>query len=155
MDGAQVIVATDVVSQTNDRGQLAPMVKAARQELGERLPVVLADAGYFSVEALEDQTLQESEVLVSPDLRRSLRRQGAAAGHRLATAMREKLGSEWGRRLYAARAGLVEPVFAQVKAIRGLRQFLVRGLEAVRWEWRLICLTHNLLKLWRWRQVSA
>jgi len=155
VDGAQVIVATDVVSQTNDRGQLAPMVKAAQRELGMSLPVVLADAGYFSVEGLEDAALRESEVLVSPDARRSLRNQGEAAGHPLVTGMREKLGTEWGRRLYAARAGLVEPVFAHIKAIRGLRQFLVRGLEAVRGEWRLICLTHNLLKLRRWRKVSA
>lgn len=153
VDGAQVIVATEVVTQTNDRGQLAPMVKAARQELGERLSVVLADAGYFSVEGLEDEALRETEVLVSPDARPSLRNQEAEAGHGLASGMREKLRTERGRRLYTARAGMVEPVFAQIKAIRGLRQFLVRGLECVRCEWRLICLTHNLLKLRRWRQA--
>src|SRR6202521_3432819 len=153
--GGQVIVATDVVSQTNDRGQLAPMVKAAQRELGSSLPVVLADAGYFSLEALEDPALQQSEVLVSPDARRGRAAKGLDQGHPLTTRMRERLASESGRRLYAARAGLVEPVFAYIKAIRGLRQFLLRGLDAVRGEWRLMCLTHNLLKLRRARQVLA
>jgi hypothetical protein len=155
VSGGQVIVATDVVSQSNDRGQLAPMVKAAQQELGTGLPVVVAYAGYFSIEALEDEALQQSEVLVSPDARRGRATKGLDRGHRLTTRMRDRLATESGRRLYAARAGLVEPVFAYIKAIRGLRQFLVRGLEAVRSEWRLICLTHNLLKLRRTRQVLA
>ena len=31
----------------------------------------------------------------------------------------------------------------------GFRQFSLRGLEAVGDEWRIICLTHNLLKLFR------
>lgn len=156
VDGAQqVIVATEVVSQPNDRGQLAPMVKAAQQELGTCLPVVVADAGYFSVEALEDEALRASEVWVSPDARRSVRTNRADTGHGVAARMRERLATESGRRLYAARAAIVEPVFAHIKAIRGLRQFLVRGLAAVRCEWRLICLTHNLLKLRRWRQVLA
>ena len=153
--GGQVIVATDVVSQTNDRGQLAPMVKAAQRELGSRLPVVVADAGYFSLEALADEALQQSEVLVSPDARRGRSAKGWDRGHLLTTRMRERLATESGRRLYAARAGLVEPVFAYIKAIRGLRQFLLRGLDAVQREWRLMCLTHNLLKLRRARRVLA
>ncbi len=45
----------------------------------------------------------------------------------------------------------VEPVFGQIKQWRGFRQFLLRGLEKTRAEWRLICLTHNLLKLHRFR----
>lgn len=77
------------------------------------------------------------------------------AGGEVAAQMRERLATEWGRRWYAKRAGMVEPVFGYIKAVRGLRQFLRRGLAAVRHEWRLICLTHNLLKLRRWRQQTA
>jgi hypothetical protein len=40
-------------------------------------------------------------------------------------------------------------VFGQIKDARGFRRFLLRGLEVVRAEWRLIALTHNLLKLFR------
>ncbi len=51
--------------------------------------------------------------------------------------------------LYAARKKIVEPVFGQIKAARGIRKFLLRGLKKVSGEWQLICLTHNLLKIWR------
>ncbi|MSQ07182.1 MAG: hypothetical protein EXR46_08390 [Dehalococcoidia bacterium] len=54
-----------------------------------------------------------------------------------------------GRRLYKLRGVLVEPVFGQVKAGQGFRQFMRRGLEAAASEAVLIGTTHNLLKLWR------
>ena len=41
----------------------------------------------------------------------------------------------------------MEPVFGQIKQGRGLRQFLLRGLDRVKAEWLLICTGHNLLKL--------
>ncbi len=44
---------------------------------------------------------------------------------------------------------IVEPVFGQTKEWRGFRRFLLRGLQKARAEWKLICLTHNLLKLFR------
>jgi hypothetical protein len=44
---------------------------------------------------------------------------------------------------------IVEPVFAQVKHVRGFRQFLLRGLQQVEAEWLLVCMTHNLLQLFR------
>ncbi len=40
----------------------------------------------------------------------------------------------------------------QIKEGRGLRRFLLRGLEKVDAEWHLIAATHNLLKLFRYRQ---
>ena len=63
--------------------------------------------------------------------------------------MAEKLRSAAGKLLYAARKHIVEPVFGQIKSARGIRAFLLRGLEKVSAEWQLICLTHNLLKIWR------
>jgi hypothetical protein len=63
--------------------------------------------------------------------------------------MANKLRTLRGRVLYAARKHIVEPVFGQIKQIRGFRKFLLRGLEFVSAEWQLICLTHNLLKIWR------
>jgi hypothetical protein len=50
----------------------------------------------------------------------------------------------------ARRKGIVEPVFGQSKAARGFRRFLLRGLQKIRRAWRLGCLGHNLLKLWRY-----
>jgi hypothetical protein len=61
--------------------------------------------------------------------------------------MVRKLTTLRGRRIYARRKAIVEPVFGQIKHARGFRQFLRRGLERVQQEWGLICLSHNLLKL--------
>ena len=63
--------------------------------------------------------------------------------------MRHKLNSAAGKALSAARKRIVEPVFGQMKSARGIRQFLLRGLEKVSAEWQSIGLTQNLLKIWR------
>jgi Transposase DDE domain len=51
--------------------------------------------------------------------------------------------------VYARRQVIVEPVFGQLKEVRGFRRFLLRGLQKIRGAWRLICLTQHLLTLWR------
>ena len=51
------------------------------------------------------------------------------------------------RSRYRLRKYTVEPVFGQIKEGRGIRRFLLRGLEKVRCEWQIICATHNLRKL--------
>lgn len=60
-----------------------------------------------------------------------------------------KLDTPRGRRIYKKRAAAIEPVFAQIKHNRSIRTLSRRGLAAVDSEWKLICATHNLLKLWR------
>jgi transposase len=119
---------------------------------------VVADAGYFNIDMLQDEALQGKQVLVSPDSRLAIKEQEPGKRkcmHELAQQMRAKLGTEEGRRQYAQRAAIVEPVFAWIKQVRGIRGFLVRGTAAVRGEWRLICLTQNLLKLRRFRGAQA
>jgi hypothetical protein len=49
---------------------------------------------------------------------------------------------------------VVEPVFGQIKQARGFRQFLLRGVEKVRAEWTMICIAHNLLKLFTLAKVA-
>jgi hypothetical protein len=63
--------------------------------------------------------------------------------------MKRKLGSAAGRDIDRMRKAIVEPVFGQIKEWRGFRRFSLRGLEKVRGEWNLVCLTHNPLKLFR------
>jgi hypothetical protein len=63
--------------------------------------------------------------------------------------MTAKLTSDDGKACYAKRKETVEPVFGQIKDGRGARRFLRRGLRACGAEWKLLCGTHNLLKLWR------
>jgi Transposase DDE domain len=67
----------------------------------------------------------------------------------LRAAMAAKLASEQGKACYAMRKQTVEPVFGQPKEWQGARRFTRRGLAACDAEWKLLCGTHNLLKLWR------
>jgi Transposase DDE domain len=64
--------------------------------------------------------------------------------------MQAKLKTAAGRAVYARRKAIVEPVFGQIKEARGFRRFPLRGLGQIRGEWRLVCLTHDLLKIWRY-----
>ena len=66
-------------------------------------------------------------------------------------AMRALLATPRGKQVYSRRKCTVEPVFGQIFAARGFRQFLLRGMRKVRFEWTFLCLTHNLLKLFRAR----
>jgi hypothetical protein len=68
--------------------------------------------------------------------------------------MAAKVRTPAGKALYARRTVIVEPVFGQIKEARGFRRFLLRGLATIRGEWRLVCLTHNLLKMWRYGRVQ-
>ena len=61
------------------------------------------------------------------------------------TSMARKLRSKQGSAIYAQRKTIVEPVNGQIKEARGLRRFLLRGLEKVDPEWHLIAASHNLL----------
>jgi Transposase DDE domain len=67
----------------------------------------------------------------------------------LRAAMTARLASADGKARYALRRQTIEPVFGQIKDIRGAQRFLRRGLGACEVEWKLLCGTHNLLKLWR------
>ena len=60
-----------------------------------------------------------------------------------------RMKTERGKKTYAKRAHLAETPNGFINQVIGLRQFLLRGLANVRGEWRLICLGHNLLKLYR------
>ena len=62
-------------------------------------------------------------------------------------AIRHKLRTEAGRAVYKMRKAIVEPVFGQIKEQRGFRRFSLRGKQNVSREWKLVCATSNLLKL--------
>ena len=69
--------------------------------------------------------------------------------------MERKLSTKEGKAIYSTRGITVEPVFGQIKEVRGIRRFRRRGIAAVSCEWKLIGTTHNLLKLWRARPNGA
>lgn len=115
--------------------------------------VATADSGYCSETAVTDPTLAAVDLYVAVERQKH----GAAparahpvpdAGTAIG-AMRAKLQTAAGHAVYALRKTIVEPVFGQTKGPRGFRRFSFRGLGKVRAEWLLMCLTHNLLKLFR------
>lgn len=150
---AQIIVAASVTQEGNDKQQLVPMVREVRRNTNDDPKSVLADSGYCSDKNLTDKSLQGVELLIPPDREAHGRTSPTAPCGRMpkdisaTERMRRKLKTAKGRALYKRRKAIVEPVFGQIKHARGFRQFLLRGLDNVTHEWELICLTHNIKKL--------
>jgi transposase len=145
---AQIIVAATVVQASNDQQQLVPVLEVVAQNLGRLPKSVSADGGYFSTAAVTDERLQTVDLYVPPNTRKPeapVRPRNASVPRR----MWHKLLSKEGAAIYDQRKAIVEPVFAYLKHVRGVRQFLLRGLAQVQAEWLLICLTHNVLKMFR------
>jgi transposase len=155
----QVVVAAELTQQANDVQQLAPMLVAIRTTLtaaGISDPVqrLAADSGYWSIANVS--AISGAPELLIPPARHGRhgkpRRDGqpsASKSDRLRAAMRAKLDSVQGKAFYAQRSRTIEPVFGQVKTVQGGWQFMRRGRAACEAEWKLLCGTHNLLKLWR------
>lgn len=103
------------------------------------------------VEAKEIDTLEASNRLgvTRARVNQLLRRRRAGDPDPLTTTMIAKLDTPRGRNTYRKRAAAIEPVFAQIKHNRGIRTISRRGLTAADSEWKLICTTHNLLKIYR------
>lgn len=103
------------------------------------------------VQAGELDTLAAAEELgvTRARVNQLLRRRRAGDPDPLTTSMIAKLDSTRGRKTYKKRAPSIEPVFAQIKHNRGIRTISRRGLAAADSEWKLICATHNLLKIYR------
>jgi transposase len=147
----QIVVAAEVNVDSPDFGHLKPMVAAAEHELRaagvtDRPEVVLADAGYWHHDQMDQIAGRGTTVLIPPDAgKRKGARPGWDGGRY--TFMRRVLATDAGGALYGKRQGMIEPVFANTKFNRRIDRFLRRGRAACRSEWRLITATHNLLKL--------
>lgn len=155
---AQIIVAAELTQESNDKQQLAPMLERVEQNLGAKPEAVSADAGYCSEAQLTDKRVEGIELYVATGKQKhGLPEPGdvvppselAVASDSAVERMKQKLRTEPGRAVYKMRKAIVEPVFGQIKAARGIRAFLLRGLVKVSAEWKLICAAHNLLKMFR------
>jgi len=133
-------VACTLSAQPNDTLAFLPLLAEIGTQLGRLPEKVSADSGFYSHINICDAESRGCECYVPPQ--RWTR--DSVAGE-----MREKLRSPAGEDLYRRRKAVVEPVFGQIKQIRGFRQVSFRGRAAVQAEWQLVCLTHNLLKLFR------
>lgn len=69
--------------------------------------------------------------------------------------MRQRLHSPEGRATFTKRLYTVEPIFGHFKYNLGYKTFLLRTLDKVRGEFKLMCIGYNLRKLWGYRQAQA
>ena len=158
----QIIIAGDVTDQANDVRQTVPMTDQMIANLDdagvtENVKAFSADTGYFSEENMNalDSNERIDDVFIAtgrqkhndkvPDSTKGRPPGNLTAKQKMARRNRTKKG----RAEYARRKVIIEPVFGQIKEGLGFRNFLLRGLAKMKGEWKLVCLTHNLLKLFR------
>lgn len=152
---SQVIVAAAITQDGNDKQQLVPMIEEVRENLGKMPEKVSADAGYFSAPQITNPVLSEVDLYVPPDKKAAGQTElveetiNGAEAEKCSEMMKKKLRTEQGIKEYKKRKQTVEPVFGQIKECRGFRRFSFRGLKKVTAEWAIVCLSHNLLKLFK------
>lgn len=161
----QLILACDVTDETNDKKQAEPMAQAILETLeqagierptedsGEPTAIVATlDNGYYSAtaaQALEEMGF-DPYIAAGRVPHHGAPPETPEAPKTAKERMAAKVRSALGHALYARRKVIVEPVFGHIKEGRGFRRFSFRGLTKIRGEWCLVCLTHNLLKIWRY-----
>jgi len=152
-----LVVAADVVQAANDKQQLEPMVEhlnALPEELG-KIEILLADNGYFSAANVTTCAAANIEPLIATGREPhhlSLNERFAAAptapqDPTPVQAMAHRLKTPEGKKLYALRKQVPEPVFGIIKSVLGFRQFLLRGLDRVRGEWSLVTMAWNMKRM--------
>lgn len=151
---SQLIVAQAITQEANDKQQVVPMVQTLEQQAGQKPDEILADSGYCSEQNLEHLEDQGIDAYIATEKqkhgeRESCKRGRFPTGATRVDRMRRKVLTKGGSEIYATRKSIVEPVFGQIKHARGFRQFYLRGIKKVRAEWALVCLTHNILKMYR------
>jgi transposase len=156
-----LIVAQRVTLNRCDVPALVPLIEEVEQRTGERPEKALADAGFYSNENVRELEQRGIAVyLPDPNLARELhtgKRARTIGRNRVRSpelkAMRKKLRSPAGRRVYGRRKALVEPVLGVLKQQRGMRQFRTRGQAKVATEFTLAALAYNLTRLFRQKQA--
>ena len=152
-----LVIATDVVQAPNDKQQLVPMIDriaALPEELG-KTETLLADNGYFSAADVAACDAAGIEPLIAcgrqshhPSLSERFADAPPAPDNPTPLeAMRHRLQTPEGKKLYALRKHTPEPVFGIIKSVMGFRQFSLRGLDNVRGEWSLVTMAWNMKRM--------
>ena len=152
-----LIVATDVSQQTNDKQQVEPMLaelKKLPESMGQP-EALLADTGYFSANNVKTCSEQDIEPLIAmgrdshhtPLAERLAQDALAPESDDPLENMAWYLKTKEGKARYAKRKSTVEPVFGIIKHVLGFRQFSLRGLDAVKGEWKLVAIAFNLKRM--------
>lgn len=149
-----LIVAHRVTQNTTDHGSLLPLLEQIAQRCGSPPQMALADSGFYSNEnvvRLAERGVQayipDTQLAGELNSGRRLRNGNMVPRHAELKRMRKRLRSPAGRRIYARRKALVEPVWGVLKQQRGMRQFRLRGLAKVGIELALAALAFNITRL--------
>ena len=147
---SHLIVTHHVTQQTNDKGEVAPTLKRLAEheaELG-RAQGLLADAGYYSADNVEEC----EQANITPYISNHREAHNVPLGESDqgysrcpeeadgVTKMAHRMNRAEGRGIYSKRKSTVEPVFGVIKQVMGFRRFHLRGFNAVRGEWNLVCM---------------
>jgi len=159
----QIIVACDVTDETNDKQQFEPMLEKTQENVGSdnKIKAASADSSYYSESNVKyaegkkiDAYIATGKIKHTDPVPECLRGR-IPKDLTVKQKMTRKLRTKKGRETYSKRKSIVEPVFGQIKRAGGFIQFSLRGLEKMRGEWAIVCLTHNLLKLFRAQYAIA
>ena len=152
-----LVVANNVVQAPNDKQQLEPMlvkIDGLPKDLGNA-GTLLGDNGYFS----KDNVKACKAAGVEPLLAMGRETHHQPLQERFAEAppvpenptpveeMAYRLKTPEGKKLYALRKQIPEPVFGIIKSVLGFRQFMLRGLGKVKGEWSLVTMAWNLKRM--------
>ena len=80
-------------------------------------------------------------------VRRNLSIQVESQSPNLIDEMKAKIDSEEGKRIYARRLGIVEPVFSNICVQKRMDRFTLRTKRKVDVQWGLFALVHNIGKI--------
>lgn len=145
-----MIVAHGVGNQAPDAEYFVPMVERmlcnCGQPAGARL---LADNGYLSAANVAHADRRGIDVYIAAGREKAGDPERSPPMLPARRRMRNKLATREGRAIYARRKVIAEPPFGQIQEARRFRRFSMRGLGKSGFEWALVCLTHNVLKLYR------
>ena len=126
---------------------------ALPEELG-KAETMLADNGFFSEANVKACAAAGIEPLIAmnrdshhPSLSERFARAPAPENPTPVEAMAHRLKTLEGKKLYALRKCMPEPVFGIIKSVLEFRQFLLRGLDNVRGEWSLVTMAWNIKRM--------
>ena len=155
--GSLLVVAAEVVQAANDKQQLQPMLNKLAVLPGAlgNVETLLADNGYFSAANVTACAAAGIDPLIAmgrqphyPSLAERFEDTPPTPENPTPVeAMAYRLKTPDGRKLYALRKQVPEPVFGIIKSVLGFRQFLLRGLDRVQGEWSLVTMAWNMKRL--------
>ena len=155
--GSLLVVAAEVVQAANDKQQLQPMLNKLAVLPGAlgKVETLLADNGYFSAANVTACAAAGIDPLIAmgrqphyPSLAERFEDTPPPPENPTPVeAMAYRLKTPDGRKLYALRKQVPEPVFGIIKSVLGFRQFLLRGLDRVQGEWSLVTMAWNMKRL--------